>query len=282
MNAISFIKVSELLFEIFMFVFVMLFFLTFARISSGVFTEDSMWGIYGYGLTAALLASIVTIPRIVIALVGLDAVAGNEFNFAHLTTFVFIIAYIFASLGIGFKDGLKNRRQVSEIDLPDDEIIVKKDDFNEYFEAEEEEIAEEVIAPLESFEESFETVEFVVEEPAEEVVEETVEVAVEEPAEEVVEETVEEAVEEAVEEVVEETVEFVLEETVEEAAEEAPKETVFETLEYTQAKPEPKEKKKSKLFKKTGKTKQAPSRKDAGDSELTAVSLADLKNKNKD
>ena len=150
-------KVSELLFEIFMFVFVMLFFLTFARISSGVFTEDSMWGIYGYGLTAALLASIVTIPRIVIALVGLDAVAGNEFNFAHLTTFVFIIAYIFASLGIGFKDGLKNRRQVSEIDLPDDEIIVKKDDFNDYFEAEEEEIAEEVIAPLESFEEGFDS-----------------------------------------------------------------------------------------------------------------------------
>ena len=41
MNAISFIKVSELLFEIFMFVFAMLFFLTFARISSGVFTSPS-------------------------------------------------------------------------------------------------------------------------------------------------------------------------------------------------------------------------------------------------
>ena len=320
MNAISFIKVSELLFEIFMFVFVMLFFLTFARISSGVFTEDSMWGIYGYGLTAALLASIVTIPRIVIALVGLDAVAGNEFNFAHLTTFVFIIAYIFASLGIGFKDGLKNRRQVSDIDLPDDEIIVKKDDLNEYFEAEEEDeiaeevIAEEVIAPLESFEESFETVEVAVEEPVEEVVEETVEVAVEEPAEEVVEETVEVVVEEPVEEVVEETVEVAVEETVEvaveetaeevveetvevaveepveevveetvkEIVEEAPKSTVFGVLEYTDAEPEIKEKKKSKLFKKAGKTKQAPSRKDAGDSELTAVSLADLKNRNKD
>ncbi len=299
MNAISFIKVSELLFEIFMFVFVMLFFLTFARISSGVFTEDSMWGIYGYGLTAALLASIVTIPRIVIALVGLDAVAGNEFNFAHLTTFVFIIAYIFASLGIGFKDGLKNRRQVSEIDLPDDEIIVKKDDLNEYFEAEpEEEIAEEVIAPLESFEESYETVEFVVEEsveevaeetvevaveePAEEAVEETVEVAVEESAEEVVEETVEIAVEEPAEEVVEETVEVAVEEPAEEVVEEAPKATVFGVLEYTDAESEAPRKKKSKLFKKAGKAKQAPSRKDAGDSELTAVSLADLKNRNKD
>lgn len=170
MNAISFIKVSELLFEIFMFVFTMLFFLTFARISSGVFTEDSMWGIYGYGLTAALLASIVTIPRIVMALVGLDAVEGNEFNFAHLTTFVFIIAYIFASLGIGFKDGLRNRRQVNEIQLPDDEDIVKKEDFNEYLEeeeaVEENEFSEESEAPQESSEEVFEEV-------AEEIVEES-------------------------------------------------------------------------------------------------------------
>ncbi len=134
MNAISFIRVSELLFEIFTFVFAMLFFITFARISSGVFTEDSMWGIYGYGLTTALLASIVTIPRIVIALVGLDAVEGHEFNFAHLAMFVFIIAYIFASLGIGFKDGIKNRRQVSEIDLPDDEVVVKKEDVGQFFE----------------------------------------------------------------------------------------------------------------------------------------------------
>ncbi len=440
MNAISFIKVSELLFEIFMFVFVMLFFLTFARVSSGVFTEDSMWGIYGYGLTAALLASIVTIPRIVMALVGLDAVEGNEFNFAHLAAFVFIVAYIFASLGIGFKDGFKNRRQVSDIDLPDEEVIVKKNSLNEYFEAEEEEIIEEVIAPLESFEESFETVEIAFEESAEETVVEIVEAAVEETeaetvveivedtveeteeiveeiveetvveiveaeVEETKEETVEEAVEEAddeiielsveesideivldaieveepedeivfetvkivfdepekeivkdaidftfediteevaeetaVEEAAEETVVEIVEVAVEEAAEEtvveivevaveeAAEETVVEiveaeveetaeetvveiveaeveeaieftleevaeesvkevvkdapkfgALEYTEARPEAKEKKKSKLFKKTGKIKKAPSRKDAGDSELTAISLADLK-----
>lgn len=133
-NEISFIKVSELLFEIFMFVFAMLFLLTFARISSGVFTEDSMWGIYGYGLTASLLASVVTIPRIVIALVGLDAVEGYEFNFAHLTLLIFILAYVFASLGVGFKDGLKNRRAVNEINLPEDfEAVIKKDDFNGFF-----------------------------------------------------------------------------------------------------------------------------------------------------
>ncbi len=126
MTAISFVKVSELLFEIFMFVFVMLFFLTFARISSSVYTEDSMWGIYGYGFTAALLAGIVTIPRLVMMAVGVDAVEGYSFSVAHLSVLVFIVSYIFASLGVGFKDGVKNRKAVSEIDIFDDEEIVTK------------------------------------------------------------------------------------------------------------------------------------------------------------
>ena len=270
MNAISFIKVSELLFEIFMFVFTMLFFLTFARISSGVFTEDSMWGIYGYGLTAALLASIVTIPRIVMALVGLDAVEGNEFNFAHLAIFAFIIAYIFASLGIGFKDGLRNRRQVNEIELPDDEIIVKKEDSNEYLEeeeaveeggtADETELSEEVIAPLESAEEVFyELTEDSVKEITEEPVEEAGEEISEEVSEEIVEKSIEEQSEEAVEEVAEES---------EEIAEEA-EEVVEET-----------EKKKPKLFQK--KSKKEPAQEEVADSDLNPISLADLKNQNKE
>ena len=279
MNAISFIKVSELLFEIFMFVFAMLFFLTFARISSGVFTEDSMWGIYGYGLVTAFLAAVVTIPRIVIALVGLDAVEGNEFNFAHLTVFVFILAYIFASLGVGFKDGLKNRREISEMDVFNDDVVVKKEDIGEFFEEEEEEYIEaveiddaEVIVPLESFEEIVEDSieEAVFEETAEEIVEEiAVETIIEEPVEEIVEETVEAAVEEPAEEI------------AEEAAEEESKTAKYETIEISDNLEEIKENKKSKLFKKSPKMKKAPTRRDEGDSELTAISLADLKNKNK-
>lgn len=235
MNAISFIKVSELLFEIFMFVFVMLFFLTFARISSGVFTEDSMWGIYGYGLVAALLAAIVTIPRIVIALVGLEAVEGYSFDFSHLAILVFIMAYVFASLGVGFKDGLKNRRTVNEIDLPDDfEVVTKKDDFDNSFEELEETEEVEKIGEFEEINEQEET-ELTVEEENfinietettdtvkdfEIVLDETVlekdEESVEEPIEEIIEEQVEETIEEPIGEIVEEQVEETIEEQVEE------------------------------------------------------------------
>ena len=235
MNPISFIKVSELLFEIFMFVFVMLFFLTFAPISSGVFTEDSMWGIYGYGLVAALLAAIVTIPRIVISLVGLEAVDGHSFDFSHLSIFVFIMAYVFASLGVGFKDGLKNRRTVNEIDLPDDfEVVSKKEDSESLFEDFEEpekieeteetglNVEEEKIFNIEP--ETTDTVkgfeialeEAVFEVPTEEIFDEQTEETVEEP----IEKTVGEQEEEFAEEPVEETDELTFTLQVEEAEEE--------------------------------------------------------------
>lgn len=170
MNAISFIKVSELLFEIFMCVFMLLFFLTFARISSGVFTEDSMWGIYGYGLVTALLGAIVTIPRIIIFAVGLEAVEGYEFSFAHLAVVIFILAYIFASLGVGFKDGVKNRRTVNEIDLPDDDVAVTKKDDSEGFT-----IEENLDFSAEDFAQAENTVEEIVEEIAEAVPEDSAE-----------------------------------------------------------------------------------------------------------
>ena len=242
MNPISFIKVSELLFEIFMFVFVMLFFITFARISSGVFTEDSMWGIYGYGLVASLLAAIVTIPRIVIALVGLDAVEGHSFDFSHLAVLVFIMAYVFASLGVGFKDGLKNRRTVNEIDLPEDfEVVAKKDDFDISLEedAEELELTEEIKETEEAEEkEKIEEPEQIVEEnisniekettdtvkgfeiKIDEAVEEQPEEIIEEPIEEVAQEQANEAVEEVTEDVAEEQVEEIIEEPIEQVVEE--------------------------------------------------------------
>ena len=256
MNAISFIKVSELLFEIFMFVFVMLFFLTFARISSGVFTEDSMWGVYGYGLVASLLAAIVTIPRIVIALVGLDAVEGYSFDFSHIAVLVFILAYVFASLGVGFKDGLKNRRAVNDIDLPDDfEVITKKDDLNSFFEEETDDIEvpeaiEQIVEIEESADIEEETADNVkgfeitidesyfdnVEEDSQEVAVETSEEISKE--EETIGEQVEETVEE-IEEVSEEQVESTVEESIQEietVAEEVVDEISEEVFEETSEK----------------------------------------------
>ncbi len=234
MNAISFISVSELLFEIFMLVFAMLFFLTFARISSGVFTVDSMWGIYGYGLSACLFAGLVTIPRIAAVIAGRDLVPGYEFNFGHIALLAFIFSYIIASLGVGFKDGIATRRTISEVELPDDDaVVIKKDatdidivdmwDDNEIPELDDEIIDETVEAEPEIEEEIIE--EFVEAEPEieEEIIKETVEA---EP--EIEEEIIEEAVEaepEIEEDIIEEFVEAepeIEEEIIEEAVEAEP------------------------------------------------------------
>ncbi len=230
MKAVSFITVSELLFEIFMLVFAMLFFLTFARISSGVFTEDSMWGIYGYGLSACLFAGLVTIPRLVAMFSGLEPVEGHDFSLAHLSILVFIFSYIIASLGVGFKDGISNRKTVTEIDLPDEDIIITKGEGSAFI-AEVDEISEAEDGaedffgdePVYADEELIEAVadkraekaksffqgldETVEEEPAVETVDE--EPAVEETAEEIAVEVIEEepVVEEATEEPVIEVVE---------------------------------------------------------------------------
>ena len=256
MTAVSFIKVSELLFEIFMLVFAMLFFLTFARISSGVFTEDSMWGIYGYGFSAALFAGLVTVPRLVCAVVGLPYVEGYEFNFAHLAILLFVLSYIVASLGVGFKDGLKNIRTIAEVQLPSDEDVVVKHskpvaeeivneepEYELLEEAEEESFEEpEEVEEAEEIEEPvfFEEAPAAVEEPVQEVVEETVEednffdnaeIIAEEAGEEVVEEAVEEAIaEEPAEEIIKDIVEAETKEIVEEATEEV-EEAVEEIVE---------------------------------------------------
>lgn len=274
MNAISFIKVSELLFEIFMCVFLMLFFLTFARISSGVFTEDSMWGIYGYGLTASMLAAIVTIPRIVIFAVGLKPVEGYDFSFAHFAPIVFILAYIFASLGIGFKDGLKNRRTVSEIELPDDEIIVKKSDSFEQVELplEEEDSFEAEAKVVEQAEEAYEIVETV---EAEGTVEEIPEIEEAVEAKEIIE-----AIPEA-EEIEEAPVAEEIEEEATEAAEaEEPEENTFEIISENviddivpEASKESEKTKKSKLF---GKSKEENN--DSAE-DFAPISLAELKSR---
>ena len=242
MTAVSFLNSSELLFEIFMLVFAMLFLLTFARISTGVFTEDSMWGIFGYGFAASLFAGLVTIPRLVCAAVGVAPVDKHEFSFVYLALMLFILSYIVASLGIGFKDGLKNIKTISEVELPsDDEVVVKHAapvvepvvTTDSYDVVEEEDYEEDSIeAPEEEFfrvEESAEEaptadepwveVAAVVEEPVEEPVEESVEEPVEESVEETEEDVAEEVAEEALEEVVEETTEEVVEETTAEEKE---------------------------------------------------------------
>ncbi len=284
MEPVSFITSSELLFEIFMFVFSMLFFLTFARISSGVFTEDSMWGIYGYGLSACLFAGLVTFPRIVAIIARLDPVDGHPFSFAHLAILVFIFTYVLASLGVGFKDGISNRRTVTQIELPDDDEIVEKGSVGSSFVAEVDADEEE---EFDSFfeEKSDEETDFSYDEAVEENIHIDVAAKKEDKVQkffdgfsDVTDETAEvsaEDVEEAEEVLAEDPAEAVIDEPVELIEEqEAASEEIVEDVEEA---PEEAEEETEKVKKTFGKRK-----KDLEPEVIKPVSLADIRKNNEE
>ena len=260
MKPVSFVTVSELLFEIFAFVFIMIFFLTFARVSTGVFTENGMWSVFGCGFAAILFGGIITVPRLVVYFVGRPPVQGHEFNLTHLFVVVFIGVALFSLLGAGFKDGFKGFSGFTDLGFDDEENIIIKSGNNVV----EEDIVEEAVtqnsveavsddeinramekfldkgsvadflgdAPAKADDESDgETIEEEPEEVVEEIIEEEPEEVVEEIIEEEPEEVVEEVIEEEPEEVVEEVIEEEPEEVVEEIIEEEPEEVAEEIIE---------------------------------------------------
>lgn len=107
--AISYVKVSELLLEIAMLVFLMLFFMNFARVTSGISAKGNMWGIFGFGLPAVLLALNISLPRLVVLLSGNSCVKDYAFNFADFALAVFIFVYILAALGAFYSEPVREK-----------------------------------------------------------------------------------------------------------------------------------------------------------------------------
>ena len=127
-DPINYFNVSEILFEIAANAFLVLFFLAEARISTGVFSVDSMWGIYGYGFSAAVFISLITVPRIVVTVLNRRNPLSFSFEPVDFGALVFVLTYIFASFGIGFDGSAKERKLISEIALPEDGAVVRKGD----------------------------------------------------------------------------------------------------------------------------------------------------------
>ncbi len=69
-RTISYIKVSDLMLEMVMLVFFIMFFMAFAQVNSRVDSEKKEWKIASYGLPAALLALICFVPRFIVMITG--------------------------------------------------------------------------------------------------------------------------------------------------------------------------------------------------------------------
>ncbi|MBQ5824733.1 MAG: hypothetical protein IIW48_07995 [Clostridia bacterium] len=93
---ISFVNISDLLLELIMLVFMIMFMLTFAQVVTGVSPEICAWRLFGCGLPAAVIAFVVSVPRLFLIIIGHSdlIVEGYEFELCDLVLAVFIPIFL--------------------------------------------------------------------------------------------------------------------------------------------------------------------------------------------
>lgn len=113
---ISIIRVSELLLELCAFVFLMLFFMTFARVVSEVNSKGSMWSVISCGCVSALFILTYTVSRLMLVITGNSEslVSGYPLNFADIGAALFIIIFVITTLRSGYK--------VEDVEMMNEEI----------------------------------------------------------------------------------------------------------------------------------------------------------------
>lgn len=102
MRTVNFLNVSDLLYELFMCVFLMAFFMAFAQLNSNVSSDGLDWKLTAYGLPAAMLCAVCFFPRFIVAAVGRDDCLGSQspIEWCDLGTAVFIITLLLTRFGV--------------------------------------------------------------------------------------------------------------------------------------------------------------------------------------
>lgn len=113
MRKIGFLNVSELFFELVMIVFLMMFFMAFAQVTSKVNGKGLEWKLYAYGLPAALFCLICFIPRVVVTVLGKgDLIAdGSSIEFVDLTAAAFIL-FVLVDRSNVFRKPIKQKERL--------------------------------------------------------------------------------------------------------------------------------------------------------------------------
>ena len=128
LTKISFTVVADLLLELIMLAFMMMFFISFARISSQVCQKYEMRKATSFGLIAAMFAIAVSLSRLVVTVGGKSELLPADFPFtaADLAFGIFAVIYINAQS--------KSGRDASEDELlSDDETVEEEEELDEDF-----------------------------------------------------------------------------------------------------------------------------------------------------
>ncbi len=96
MKKIAYVNVADLMLEIFILAAMMIFFLAFARISSGLSNERSMRSLFASGYVCIFFCALANIPRIVLSITGNGQHIPYEYplSICDLTFALFVAAYI--------------------------------------------------------------------------------------------------------------------------------------------------------------------------------------------
>lgn len=116
MRTISYVRVSELLFEMIMLVFMIMFFMAFAQCNSKVNEDDCKWKLAAYGLPAALMALVTSVPRLILGLVGSADIIYSQsvLEFSDLAIALFIIATVFTRVTVKTESATESDNTASE------------------------------------------------------------------------------------------------------------------------------------------------------------------------
>ncbi|NLL03674.1 MAG: hypothetical protein GX269_05190 [Clostridiales bacterium] len=121
---IRFKNVSELLLQLFMLIFMLVFFLSFARIASQVNGEKSMWLLFASGLSASLIAMTITVPSIIVMIMGKSSLLYSHYPVAFCDLFfaVFVVALLLELVPSKLEIEQMNKSEVELIEQTEEKI----------------------------------------------------------------------------------------------------------------------------------------------------------------
>ncbi len=101
---ISIMRVSELFLELLAYVFLAIFFMSFARVQSKINSKGTMWSVIAAGCVSVMITLSYSIPRIMLIASGQSEVLVNGYplNIADIGCSLFILVYIITVLRKGY------------------------------------------------------------------------------------------------------------------------------------------------------------------------------------
>lgn len=141
----NFARISDLLYEVVMIAFLLLFFVAFARVASRVDGERCVGKVIVYGACAAVFGAISSVPRLLAKLMGThgvvytspqdaaEVVFKSDYCFMALAVFVFCTGFVFYALnkiakGNAYLESIQEEIELIELEFEENENLQTEDE----------------------------------------------------------------------------------------------------------------------------------------------------------